>query len=216
MKKISLAAIDPFFEKLGKLTKVQRLLICFGTLLVIIGGFVYLSYMPKFKKIDVINKKYKEVKKELAAAKKRAKRLNYLKQQMKKAEAKFKVVMKALPEKKEIPSLLASISQSGRDTGLEFLLFKPKAEVSKGFYVEIPLSIQVEGNYHNVALFFDKVGRLSRIVNIENIKMATKKGKTAQTLNTSCTAVTYKFLEASPKKAPQKGKKKTKRSKRRH
>ena len=57
----------------------------------------------------------------------------------------------------------------------------------------------VTGNYHNVALFFDKVARLSRIVNIENIKMTTAKG--GNELRTSCTAVTYRFIETKSKKA---------------
>ena len=57
----------------------------------------------------------------------------------------------------------------------------------------------VTGSYHNVALFFDKLARLSRIVNIENIKMTTAKG--GNTLTTSCTAITYRFIETEQKKA---------------
>ena len=121
----------------------------------------------------------------------------------------FKSAMKALPEKEEIPSLLTSISRSGQDVGLEFLEFTPKAEVRKEFYAEIPVSIKVQGGYHDLAIFFDKVARLSRIVNIKNISMG--RGKGGQELNTSCTAVTYKFIEPAPKKPGKKKKKKKKR-----
>jgi len=100
-----------------------------------------------------------------------------------------------LPETKEIPSLLSSISQSGQDAGLEFVLFEPKAEVKKDFYAEIPVSIKVTGSYHNIATFFDNVSRLYRIVNIQNIEM--KSGKNDTSLDTSCTAVTYKFVETT-------------------
>ncbi len=114
--------------------------------------------------------------------------------------------MKALPDKKEIPSLLTNITESGKDAGLEFLLFQPKPEINKDFYAEIPVSIKVAGNYHNVGLFFDKVSRLSRIVNIKDIVMATtREGKG---LNTSCTAVTYRFVETEEKDAANKAKKK--------
>jgi type IV pilus assembly protein PilO len=119
--------------------------------------------------------------------------------------------MKALPEKKEIPTLLASVSRSGQDAGLEFLLFQPKNENNKDFYAEIPVAIEVTGSYHNVALFFDKVARLSRIVNIDNINLTAQKAKEAGkglSLKTSCTAITYRFIESEGKK--KKGKKKKK------
>jgi type IV pilus assembly protein PilO len=122
---------------------------------------------------------------------------------MKAAEEQFEIAKMALPEKEEIPSLLASISQSGKDSGLEFLLFQPKPEVKKDFFAEIPVAISVSGGYHNVAMFFDKVANLSRIVNINNI--ALKPQKNGEELVTNCTAVTYKFVEAVP--AKQQGKK---------
>ena len=101
---------------------------------------------------------------------------------------------------------------SGQDVGLEFLEFTPKSEVRKEFYAEIPVSIKVNGGFHDLAIFFDKVARLSRIVNIKNIDMGP--GKDSQELNTSCTAVTYKFVEPAPKKPSKKKKKKKKKRKR--
>ncbi|HPA14663.1 MAG TPA: type 4a pilus biogenesis protein PilO [Desulfobacterales bacterium] len=197
---ITSKAIDPFFQKIEKLTKVQRILICFLTILLLAGSFVYFSYLPKFKEIDKLSKEYDGLAKQLIIAKNEAKDLEKYRNEMKQAEDQYRIVMKALPEKKEIPSLLAAISQSGQDAGLEFLLFEPKAEVQKDFYTEIPVSIQVKGNYHNVALFFDKISRLSRIVNINDIKIALPK-ENEDKLSTSCTAVTYKFVDAPPQKA---------------
>ncbi len=125
---------------------------------------------------------------------------------MKLKDAEFKIAKMALPEKSEIPSLLTGISASGHQAGLEFLLFQPKAEEKKGFYAEIPVSIKVKGNYHFIATFFDKVARLFRIVNITDIRMRAEPG--TNTLNASCTAVTYRFIEAeSGKKKGKKGKK---------
>jgi type IV pilus assembly protein PilO len=125
---------------------------------------------------------------------------------MQEAELQFKTAMRALPEKEEIPSLLTSISRSGQDVGLEFLSFEPKSEVRKEFYAEIPVAMQVKGGYHDLAIFFDKVARLSRIVNIKNIEMGRAKDSTD--LNTKCTAVTYKFVEPAPPKNKKKKKKK--------
>jgi type IV pilus assembly protein PilO len=85
-------------------------------------------------------------------------------------------------------------------------LFQPKSEVRKEFYAEIPVAMNVKGGYHDLALFFDKVARLSRIVNINNISMS-RAGKTLD-LNASCTAVTYKFVEPAQKKSAKKKRKK--------
>jgi len=120
---------------------------------------------------------------------------------MKEAEIEFLRVKKSLPEGKEIPSLLISISRSGHEAGLEFLLFERKDAVSKEFYAEIPIAIRVAGSYHNVGGFFDKVAKLNRIVNIRNIKMiATDSG----VKETSCTATTYMFVEKPKEEKPPK------------
>ena len=157
-------------------------------------------------KINDLKKEHSTLETRLARAKAKANKLKYYQDKLKDAEMEFKVVMKKLPEKKEIPTLLSSVSQSGRDAGLEFLLFQPEPEQNKDFYAEIPVSIRVSGSYHNVALFFDKVAKLSRIVNIDNIKMASSKGST--NLITSCKAVTYRFVETKPEKtSPSKNKK---------
>ena len=116
------------------------------------------------------------------------------KKKMEEAKVQFQIVKKTLPEEKDIPALLRSISQAGRDAGMEFILFQPKGEVNKKFYAEIPVAINVTGSYHNLALFFDKVANLSRIVNIRDINLNTSSAKTGE-LRTTCTAVTYRFIE---------------------
>jgi type IV pilus assembly protein PilO len=213
--KLSLDFIAPVFEKIERLTKVQRLLISFGALLIIVSTFVYFSYLPKFKKIGVIKKESKQVEKDLNKAKLNAKQINRFRHMMKESRVKFNTVIKALPDKQEIPSLLANISKSGQDVGLKFLLFQPKPEIEKEDFAEIPVSIKVVGNYHSVALFFDRVANLTRYVNIKDISMAPQ--KVGNELLTKCTAVTYKFIEEPSKKAsPTKKTKKSKKKKKGH
>lgn len=203
MKKIDTSKITNLFfetaDKIGKLSKLHKILLCLGLFVLLVGPFVYFSFLPKISNISALKKEHTTLETRLVTAKAKANRLKYYQDKLKDAEMEFKVVMKKLPEKKEIPALLSSVSQSGRDAGLEFLLFQPEPEQNKDFYAEIPVSIKVTGNYHNVALFFDKVARLSRIVNIDDIKMASTKGNT--NLITSCKAVTYRFVETKPEKA---------------
>ena len=191
------AKIEPLIDKIGELTRIQRYLIYCGSLFVLIAVFVYTLYLPNQKKISELSDQHDKLTQQLQSTRKKALLLPGLKKKMEEATVQFQIVKKTLPEKEDIPSLLTSISQAGRDSGLDFLLFKPNAEIYKGFYAEIPVSIKVTGNYHNLAMFFDKVASFSRIVNIRDIKLSS--GKTSA-LNISCNAVTYRFVEAKETK----------------
>ena len=217
MEKKGLAkSIEPFLEKVENLSKVQRILISAVFFIVILAVFVYFFYWPKFEKIASLKAQLTTIEAKLATAKRNAAGLKKFQAKMKEAEAQFNMAMKKLPEKEEIPSLLTSISDSGQAVGLDFLLFEPKAEKKKEFYAEIPVAMSLQGDYHNLAVFFDQVARLNRIVNIENIQMSHGKGKSGKGSSTSdnkrlkatCTAVTYKFIDEPPKKVSKKKKKK--------
>jgi type IV pilus assembly protein PilO len=211
MKKlnISLKSLAPVIERIERLSKLQRILIYAGTVIVLVGAFVYFSYMPKLKEIGKLKVKQNELQKKLQTAKKNAAQLDYYRARMREAETKFKIAKRALPDKKEIPTLIDGISQAAHDAGLEILVFTPKPEVRKEFYAENPISIKVSGDYHNVAVFFDMVAGLPRIVNVTDIAMVP--AKEGAELTTSCTAVVYRFVE--PVKKEGKGKKKKKKRK---
>ena len=210
-KAVSIEKVNPVFDKLEQLSKIQRIAICAVLLILFIGAFVYFSYLPKLKKIDQLKNNLSKIEKELEVAKKNARQLNAYRKKMQDAEEQFKIVMRALPENEEIPTLLTGISKSGKDAGLNFLLFQPKPDVKKDFYAEIPVAMKVTGDYHGVATFFENVAELNRIVNIRNIYITPDKGGTS--LTTTCTAVTYKFIEAADtqKKKSKKSNRKKKR-----
>ena len=205
--------VNPIFEKLEQLTKIQRIAIWVGVLVLLIAGFVWFSYLPKIKQIDQLKKRLTTIEKKLEVAKRNARELNAYRKKMQDAEEQFKIVMRALPEKEEIPALLTGISKAGKESGLEFILFEPKAEVEKDFYAEIPVAMKISGDYHGVATFFENVAELNRIVNIRNIDIEPNKEDNTKLL-ASCSAVTYKFIEASDqKKSDKRQSKKSKRKK---
>lgn len=208
MKKLSLPSIsmEPFFEKVEKISKSQRILIYVGAFVLLIGPFAYFSYFPKLKKIDQLTKESESLNAQIVSSRRQASQLQAWRDKEKQESANFNIAKRSLPQTKEIPSLLASISESGQEAGLEFLLFKPQNERPKQFYAEIPVSMKVTGRYHNLAAFYDKVSRLPRLVNIDNIQLtAPAKG---DKLDITCTAITYRFVEEKPKAAPKKGAKK--------
>jgi type IV pilus assembly protein PilO len=185
---------DQLFERVEALSQVQRILICIGVFVLLIVLFGFVSFWPNWQKIGKLNSDYKKLSADLEKSKKNARQLDQLRKEFESKRRDFNLVMKSLPESEEISSLLTGISESGQESGLEFLLFRPGKDVNKNFYAEIPVSIRVSGEYHNFVQFADRVARLSRVVNIRNINMSrSKNGK----LTTSCQAVTYKFIEAA-------------------
>jgi type IV pilus assembly protein PilO len=187
------------FGRLAKLSKLHKVLIVVVTLGALWAGFVFWFYLPQNDQIERLQGDLNKAQVELERLRRVETDLRNFKKEYKEVEARFTAALQLLPDKQEIPTLLASISQLGADSGLEFLLFQPQQEVSRSFYAEIPLKVEVTGQYHNVAVFFDRVSKLSRIVNVGNVTMtpARKQGEDV-ILTTACTATTYKFIESGP------------------
>ncbi|RTZ97733.1 MAG: protein PilO [Deltaproteobacteria bacterium] len=199
--------MDELFENINAWPRSKRILVCVVLVCVIVAVFYFLSYKPRQESITKLKTGLTKLDRRLKVLKSRAAQKEKFEKELAEAERSFKLAMKALPDKKEIPSLMRNISQSGVDVGLEILLFAPKPEQIKNFYAEIPVQMKVKGGYHNVAQFFEAVAGLPRIVNIKDITMAS--AKAGEALETTCKAVTYKFVENQPEKDG-KGKKKKK------
>ncbi len=215
MKKldISLNSIEPLIKQISELSKVQRIIICCVSVAMIVGGFVYFLYMPKYEDINKLNKESAVQEEKLIKTKKSARQYAEFQKKMEAAQAKFNVIAKALPLTDEVPSLLTSISQVGKDAGLTFLLFKPEPEKMKEFYAELPVTMSLSGTYHDLGVFFDQLAGMSRIVNVKKFDMKIAKNSV---LNIACTAETYKFVGPQPAEAKKgKANKRNKRNKRR-
>lgn len=192
------------FEQVEKIKLPVRIAIFAGTIVLLAAVFIYFLYLPVADEIEKLERERSGLVQKLNRARIRAKNLRKFEQEFAQVDAQFQEALKLLPNKKEIPSLLRSITQLGADAELEFRLFSPQRERPGDFYMEIPVSLEVSGTYHNVAVFFDKVGQMERIVNILNVSMTPIKPRST-TLITKCDAVTYRFkgesdVEATKKK----------------
>jgi type IV pilus assembly protein PilO len=121
-----------------------------------------------------------------------------LEEEIKGLEKQLEAAVVKLPEEKEIPNLLTQVNERGQQSGLEFLLFRPAAQVKKGFYAEVPIEIRVEGEYHTLATFLDRVSKLERIVNVADLRispLAAQRAKTGRTISADLKATTFTFLE---------------------
>jgi len=190
---LSMDKMQPLFDRISRLSQLQRFLICIVTYAILVAPFVWFSYVPTFKQIANLEKELEVLEQKLTVARNKARQLKRLAAAVEKAKAKFDTAKRKLPQEKEIPDLLANVTASGQASGLQFIRFQPANEVRKDFYAEIPVEINVLGTYKNTAMFFYRVAGLSRIVNLKSISISPD--KEGGEVSTSCTAVTYMFVE---------------------
>lgn len=204
--KTSNAALSTFIDKkFIPLAPRIKISVAFALILVPTVVFYFLSYQPSAEKITSLDTQKGSLLKEIQEVERKIADLKNLEKELEEAKATFEETSALLPKDKEIPKLLTDISALGRSAGLEFLTFKPQADIPKDFYAEIPITINVRGPYHNIGFFFDQVSKMERIVSVSNIKMsAPKKDGNEMMLNSDCTLLTYRFTNVELPKQPTK------------
>jgi type IV pilus assembly protein PilO len=128
---------------------------------------------------------------------KQKKAANYdaYKAQLMQMEQSFGTMLRQLPGKTEIPSLIVDISQTGLAAGLQEKLFQPQAEIPRDFYAEKPIMISLSGGYHEIANFVSGVAALPRIVTLHDINITPDNQDNYDELTIQVTAKTYRYLE---------------------
>lgn len=148
-----------------------------------------------------------KLKEEFVAKKMQAVNLDLYVQQLNEIDRSFGALLKQLPNKSEVESVLVEINQSGMGRGLQFELFKPGPEVVKDFYAELPINVRLTGSYHDFGAFAGDVGRLSRIVTLNNISITANPQAKDGTLVLDAVTKTFRYLDeeelAAKRKAAQ-------------
>jgi type IV pilus assembly protein PilO len=128
-----------------------------------------------------------------------ANKLEEFKREVATREAKLETLKRILPAEKETPDLMRKVNYLALQSSLIIKRFNPAPTVTKEFYQEWPINVDVEGTYHNLAMFFDRVGRLTRLVNVGNVKVRANSRQTAtNTITSNCVATTYVYVETPP------------------
>ena len=196
-------------EKYIPLAKKLKIAIAVVLFLLPVVLFYFFWFQPQNEKTTRLTAQEATLTKELRQAKAKAANREKLQAELDATQTLFEETATLLPKEKEIPSLLTNISALGRGAGLDFLTFKPGADVPKDFYSEIPIDIKVRGPYHNMGIFLDQVSKLDRIVTVSNINMGgAKKEGSEMLLNSNCRLVTYRFTNKKVSKPDDKKKKK--------
>jgi type IV pilus assembly protein PilO len=190
--------MDPRVEQVLRLPAYQRILILILLLGLLATGFYFLMYQGQLEDYARQEKQLETARAKLAENRQIAANLPKFKAEYENLNLQLEKALTELPDKREISSLLTSIGDLARQQGLDVLRFKPANEVTKGFYAEVPVELKLTGSYHDVAMFFDSVGNLPRIVNIGSLKMdGAKVVDDRTTLSVDCKATTFRFIETA-------------------
>ncbi len=173
----------------------RAILIAIIFVAVSIGGSYYFVYRTKATLLKEAEAKEVEHKLTFVAKQRRAANLDAYKAQLKEMEVSFGAMLRQLPSRTEVPSLLVDISQTGLAAGLEERLFQPSSEIKKDFYAELPIKIRLQGSYHDLAQFVSGIAALPRIVTLHDVLIQPEKNTGGNKLLLDVTAKTYRYLE---------------------
>ncbi|MEF3076492.1 type 4a pilus biogenesis protein PilO [Methylobacter sp. Wu1] len=138
---------------------------------VVAGGGVYYDTVDQLEELENIEQQEKELRLSFETKQKKAVNLQDYRDQLAQIEVSLHEMLRQMPTKEEVASLLIDISQTGLASGLEFRLFKPAAAVNKDFYSELPINIEVIGKYEELGLFVSGVAALPRIVTVHDVNI---------------------------------------------
>jgi len=187
-----LKRLDP--KKMGSWPILPKLGVLFISFVLILGASWWFDWQHQIASIDQEKVKEEGLRKTFLTKKSEAINLPAYQKQLEDIEKQFGALLKQLPGKSEMDALLTDINQAGLGRGLQFELFKPAAqETRRDFYAELPISIKVTGSYHDIGAFASDIGKLSRIVTLENIALASA-GKGGG-LALDAVAKTFRYLD---------------------
>jgi type IV pilus assembly protein PilO len=195
-------AIDNIVAQIQKIPSKTRMLGFFGFLGVLVILFIWQVHIPKNTQIKQLEKDIAGIQVTIKANDEKIRKLDELKAEVKSLEQKLQLLTAQLPPETEVSGLLRQIQNLVSQSGLSLKVWRPdkrKAHPS-GLYEEIPINTELTGGYHDVALFFDRVSKLTRIVNMLNLRMgsATMNKAGNMEIKVNCTAMTFAAVEKKP------------------
>jgi type IV pilus assembly protein PilO len=159
--------------------------------LILVAG-AFFDWRDQIEALDKAQDEETKLKEAYASKKAKAVNLDLYVQQLKEIEQSFGALLKQLPNKSEMDALLTDINQAGLGRGLQFELFRPATqERMADFYAELPISVRITGNYHDMGAFASDVAQLPRIVTLNDVGIVNDKG----TLTMEATAKTFRYLD---------------------
>jgi len=176
-----------------------RMALLVAIFLFVLAGGWWFFWSDQLSELSTKQQEEQQLRDEYLNKKRQAINLDLYTEQLNEIDRSFGNLLKQLPNKSEVDALLSEINQAGIGRGLTFDLFRPGQEALKDFYAELPVAIRLTGNYHDFGAFAEDVGKLSRIVTLNNISIVAPDGKTGAKgggpLVMEATAKTFRYLD---------------------
>lgn len=185
---------------------VPKITVLVGMLLLLLLGGWWFFWSDQLAELEAKQNEEESLRQQYLEKKRQAINLDLYTQQLAEIDRSFGALLKQLPDKSEVEALLIEVNQAGLGRGLQFELFRPGAEVVKDFYAELPISVKINGSYHDLGAFAADIAKLPRIVTLNNISIAPIKDGGGLTLD--ATTKTFRYLdeeEIARQKKPAKG-----------
>lgn len=176
----------------GQWPLLPRVVTLVAILVAIVAGGWWFDWSDQLAMLDVREQEEVTLKEDWQIKKRQAVNLPEYRRQLSEIDRQFGALLKQLPNRSEIESLLADINQAGLGRGLQFDLFKPGSEGMKDFYAELPIAVRVTGTYHDLGEFVGDVAQMPRIVTLNDVAIESVKDGS---LKFDATAVTYRYLD---------------------
>jgi type IV pilus assembly protein PilO len=169
----------------------------------ICGLFYYFWYSDALDREKAKKARLEQLQKEIRALEVTAAKLQEFQREVQLLEAKLETLKRILPPEKEMPDLMRRVQYLCSQSNLIIRKFTPGPVATKDFYQEVPINIDVEGTFHNLGGFFDRISRLSRLVNMGTIRIKAQGQPTASnTIAASTVATTYVYVDTPPPPPP--------------
>ena len=184
---------------LTRLPLVGQLGVAILAAFVVCFGFYWFSYSDMLQQQKDKEARLADLQKQIRALEATANKLPEFQREVQALEARLETLKRILPPEKEMPDLMRRVQYLAAQSSLKVAKFNPTAPKQQEFYQEVPITLALEGTYHNLGAFLDRVSRMSRLVNMGDVKI---KAQTAPTINNTiaidATATTYVYLDAPP------------------
>jgi type IV pilus assembly protein PilO len=182
-------------DQVAKLPGPARVGILAAIVLLLAGGYFFLVYQDASEDLAVLRAQELELQRKLSEVRSIAANIGEFEEEIADLEVKLQKVLLQLPDDKELEVVLSDISNLGKTAGIEIKSFQRRDEVIHGFYAEVPISLEIEGEYHSIGRFFDLLAGLPRIVNMGAVDMKVARESLEGTvLKVSGTATTFRFV----------------------
>ncbi len=169
----------------------------------VVGGLVFWAangriFRPQRDQLSSMDARLIDLQGKIQQGRAAKQKLPQFREEVERLEVDLEKLLRILPARRNTPDLLRRVRFLAEEGDFNLRLFRPGTEIEQDFYSEYPIAVELDGNYHNLALFFDRISRFPRIINVDNLRVKAIRNQTSfRTIEVSFTAKTFVYKEPS-------------------